>query len=90
MSTLEYAMRAKQIKNHPEANAEVSRTGLLKVCLFATYFYNVVFTVIMYFVCCWLQEYSNQMEALRRDLAAAREKNGIVLAKENYECVCLH
>ena len=30
------------------------------------------------------QEYNEEIERLRRDLQAAREKNGIYIAEENY------
>lgn len=33
------------------------------------------------------QEYNEEIERLRRDLQAAREKNGIFLAEENYRWV---
>lgn len=32
-----------------------------------------------------LQEYSEEIERLRRDLMAMREKNGVYLANENYQ-----
>uniref|UniRef100_A0AC34F1U3 Kinesin-like protein n=1 Tax=Panagrolaimus sp. ES5 TaxID=591445 RepID=A0AC34F1U3_9BILA len=60
ISTLEYSTRAKNIKNNPEVNQQVTRKALLK-------------------------EYNEEIEKLRKDLAAAREKNGIFLAQENYD-----
>uniref|UniRef100_A0A7E4ZZG4 Kinesin-like protein n=1 Tax=Panagrellus redivivus TaxID=6233 RepID=A0A7E4ZZG4_PANRE len=60
VSTLEYAQRAKNIKNNPEVNAQVTRKAMLK-------------------------EYNEEVERLRRDLAAARQKNGIFISSENYE-----
>lgn len=33
---------------------------------------------------CIFQTYNEEIERLRRDLQAAREKNGIFLAEENY------
>uniref|UniRef100_A0A914VQU9 Kinesin-like protein n=1 Tax=Plectus sambesii TaxID=2011161 RepID=A0A914VQU9_9BILA len=60
LSTLEYAQRAKNIKNHPEINQKLTRRALL-------------------------MEYNDEIERLRRDLVAAREKNGIFLAQENYD-----
>jgi kinesin family protein 11 len=60
VNTLDYAQRAKNIKNCPEINQMVTRKGLLK-------------------------EYNDEIERLRRDLIAAREKTGIYLDKENYE-----
>lgn len=60
MNTLEYAQRAKNIKNNPEINQKITRRGLLR-------------------------EYNEEIDRLRRDLLAAREKHGIYLEKENYE-----
>ncbi|KAL3119651.1 hypothetical protein niasHT_006737 [Heterodera trifolii] len=60
VNTLEYAQRAKNIKNNPEVNQKITRRGLLK-------------------------EYNEEIERLRRDLLAAREKHGIFLDKENYD-----
>lgn len=57
---MEYAQRAKNIKNNPEVNQKISRRGLLK-------------------------EYNDEIERLRRDLVAARDKHGVFLDKENYE-----
>lgn len=34
-----------------------------------------------------MQEYTEEIERLKRDLAAAREKNGIYISVENYEYV---
>uniref|UniRef100_A0A0N5AS38 Kinesin-like protein n=1 Tax=Syphacia muris TaxID=451379 RepID=A0A0N5AS38_9BILA len=62
VNTLEYASRAKNIKNHPEANQTLSRRALLKA-------------------------YNDEVERLKRDLQAAREKNGIFVDKDNFECV---
>lgn len=33
----------------------------------------------------YFQEYTEEIERMRRDLQAAREKNGIFLAEENYK-----
>ncbi len=33
------------------------------------------------------QEYTEEIERLRRDLQAARDKNGIFLAQENYDAM---
>uniref|UniRef100_A0A914GYD2 Kinesin motor domain-containing protein n=1 Tax=Globodera rostochiensis TaxID=31243 RepID=A0A914GYD2_GLORO len=60
VNTLEYAQRAKNIKNNPEINQKITRRGLLK-------------------------EYNEEIERLRRDLLAAREKHGIYLDRENYD-----
>lgn len=35
-----------------------------------------------------MQEYTEEIERLKRDLAAAREKNGVYISPENYEYVC--
>lgn len=40
------------------------------------------------FTCLFMQEYTEEIERLKRDLAAAREKNGIYISVENYEYVC--
>lgn len=34
-----------------------------------------------------LQEYTEEIERLKRDLAATRDKNGVYLSAENYEYV---
>ncbi|CAI5441959.1 unnamed protein product [Caenorhabditis angaria] len=59
-STLEYAMRAANIKNKPICNTKVSKKTILK-------------------------EYSDEIEKLRRDLRAAREKNGVIISEESHE-----
>uniref|UniRef100_A0A1I7UXL0 Kinesin-like protein n=2 Tax=Caenorhabditis tropicalis TaxID=1561998 RepID=A0A1I7UXL0_9PELO len=59
-STLEYAMRAANIKNKPVCNSKVSKKTILK-------------------------EYSDEIEKLRRDLRAAREKNGVIISQESHE-----
>ncbi|CAB3408682.1 unnamed protein product [Caenorhabditis bovis] len=59
-STLEYAMRAANIKNKPICNTKVSKKTILK-------------------------EYSEEIEKLRRDLRAAREKNGVIISEESHE-----
>lgn len=59
-STLEYAMRAANIKNKPVCNSKVSKKTILK-------------------------EYSDEIEKLRRDLRAAREKNGVIISEESHE-----
>ena len=60
VNTLDYAQRAKNIKNNPEANQRITRKAILR-------------------------EYNEEIERLRRDLVAAREKHGVYLDKENYE-----
>lgn len=59
LSTLEYAMRAKSIRNKPEVNQRMSRNSLLK-------------------------EYVYEIERLKADVMAAREKNGIFFSEENW------
>lgn len=59
MSTLDYAIRAKSIRNKPEVNQRMSRNSLLK-------------------------EYVYEIERLKADVMAAREKNGIFFSEENW------
>ena len=59
LSTLEYAHRAKNIKNKPEINQRLSKKIIMK-------------------------EYAGQVERLKLDLIAAREKNGVFLSPETY------
>ncbi|KDQ09272.1 hypothetical protein BOTBODRAFT_191177 [Botryobasidium botryosum FD-172 SS1] len=59
LSTLDYALRAKSIKNKPELNQRMTRNGLLK-------------------------EYVCEIERLKGDLAAAREKNGVFFTREHW------
>jgi kinesin family member 11 len=59
MSTLDYAHRAKNIRNKPEVNQKMTKRALIK-------------------------EYVNQIEQLKSDLLASREKNGIYLTPESY------
>ncbi|XP_071053167.1 kinesin-like protein KIF11 [Onthophagus taurus] len=60
LSTLEYAMRAKSIKNRPEVNQKISRAALV-------------------------QQYVEEIERLKRDLNAARTRNGVYLDDDNYK-----
>ncbi|KAG9286765.1 hypothetical protein G9A89_012315 [Geosiphon pyriformis] len=62
LSTLEYAHRAKQIKNKPEINQKLAKMVLLK-------------------------EYVDQIERLKADLQATRDKNGVYLTPESYRDV---
>lgn len=57
LSTLDYAMRAKSIRNKPELNQRMTRNSLLK-------------------------DYIVEIERLKADLLAAREKNGIFFSEE--------
>ncbi|KAK7054865.1 Kinesin-related motor protein [Paramarasmius palmivorus] len=59
LSTLDYAMHAKSIRNKPELNQRMSRNSLLK-------------------------EYVSEIERLKADLLAAREKNGIFFSEETW------
>ncbi|WVO21392.1 uncharacterized protein IAS62_002700 [Cryptococcus decagattii] len=59
LSTLDYAIRAKSIRNRPEVNAHLTKTGLLK-------------------------EYVGDIERLKAELAATREKNGIYIPEDQW------
>ena len=59
LSTLDYAIRAKSIRNRPEINQRMTRNSLLK-------------------------EYVAEIEHLKADLLAAREKNGIFFAEDTW------
>ncbi|XP_031399313.1 kinesin-like protein KIN-5B [Punica granatum] len=59
LSTLDYAYRAKNIKNKPEANQKMSKAVLLKD-LYA------------------------EIERMREDIRAAREKNGVYIPHERF------
>jgi kinesin family protein 11 len=60
LSTLEYAIRAKSIRNRPEVNAHLTKTSLLK-------------------------EYLSDIERLKAELWATREKNGIYIPEEQWK-----
>jgi kinesin family protein 11 len=60
ISTLDYAFRAKNIRNMPQVNQMVSKKTLLK-------------------------EFTHEIEKLRSELIATRQKNGIYLTPETYE-----
>ncbi|KAJ7172431.1 P-loop containing nucleoside triphosphate hydrolase protein [Mycena filopes] len=60
LSTLDYAMRAKSIRNKPELNQRMTRNSLLK-------------------------EYVVEIERLKADVLAAREKNGIFFSEETWQ-----
>ncbi|WWC63609.1 uncharacterized protein I303_106214 [Kwoniella dejecticola CBS 10117] len=60
LSTLDYAIRAKSIRNRPEVNAHLTKAGLLK-------------------------EYTGDIERLKNELMAAREKNGIYIPEEQWQ-----
>jgi kinesin family protein 11 len=59
LSTLEYAHRAKNIRNKPEVNAKTSKTVLIK-------------------------DMVHEIDRLKADLAATREKNGVYMAADRY------
>lgn len=59
LSTLDYAYRAKNIKNKPEVNQKMSKAVLLKD-LYA------------------------EIERMREDIRAAREKNGVYISQERF------
>ncbi|KAF5391361.1 hypothetical protein D9757_001867 [Collybiopsis confluens] len=59
LSTLDYAMSAKSIRNKPEINQRMTRNSLLK-------------------------EYIAEIERLKADVLAAREKNGIFFSEESW------
>ncbi len=60
LSTLDYALRAKSIRNKPEVNQRMNRNALIK-------------------------EYVGEIERLKGDLLAAREKNGIFFSEETWK-----
>lgn len=60
LSTLDYALRAKSIRNKPEVNQRMSRNALLK-------------------------EYIGEIDRLKADVLAAREKNGIFFSEETWK-----
>ncbi|ORX88668.1 kinesin-domain-containing protein [Basidiobolus meristosporus CBS 931.73] len=59
-STLDYASRAKSIRNKPEVNQKLTKKALIK-------------------------EYVDEIERLKSDLMASRDKNGVYLTSENYQ-----
>ncbi len=60
ISTLDYAFRAKNIRNKPQVNQLISKKTLLK-------------------------EFTAEIEKLKSDLIATRQRNGVYLTNENYE-----
>ncbi|PNS21900.1 hypothetical protein CAC42_498 [Sphaceloma murrayae] len=60
ISTLDYAFRAKNIKNKPQANAMVSKKTMLK-------------------------EFTAEIEKLKGELMATRQRNGVYLTQEAFE-----
>ncbi|KAG4025801.1 hypothetical protein MFRU_050g00180 [Monilinia fructicola] len=60
ISTLDYAFRAKNIRNKPQVNQMVNKKTLLK-------------------------DFTYEIEKLKGELIAARQRNGVYLTNENYE-----
>lgn len=60
ISTLDYAFRAKNIRNKPQVNQVVSKKTLLK-------------------------EFTSEIEKLKAELIATRQRNGVYLTTESYE-----
>jgi len=60
LSTLDYAIRAKSIRNRPEVNQHLTKTGLLK-------------------------EYLGDIERLKAEVLAAREKNGVYIPEDQWK-----
>lgn len=60
ISTLDYAFRAKNIRNKPQINQILSKKTLLR-------------------------EFTTEIEKLKSELIATRQRNGVYLSNENYE-----
>ncbi|KAF1947277.1 kinesin [Clathrospora elynae] len=60
ISSLDYAFRAKNIRNKPQVNQAINKKTLLK-------------------------EYTAEIEKLKGELIATRQRNGVYLTQENYE-----
>lgn len=60
ISTLDYAFRAKNIRNKPQVNQMVNKKTLLR-------------------------EFTAEIERLKSELIATRQRNGVYLSNENYE-----
>ncbi|KAI1100521.1 kinesin-domain-containing protein [Jackrogersella minutella] len=60
ISTLDYAFRAKNIRNKPQVNQRINKETLLK-------------------------EFTHEIERLRSELIATRQRNGVYLSNESYE-----
>ncbi|KAJ3350299.1 kinesin motor protein cin8 [Entophlyctis luteolus] len=60
LSTLDYAHRAKNIRNKPEVNQRMTKKALIR-------------------------DFETQIERLKLDLQATREKNGVYMAAETYK-----
>ncbi|CZR56168.1 probable kinesin-related protein bimC [Phialocephala subalpina] len=64
ISTLDYAFRAKNIRNKPQMNQMINKKTLLK-------------------------EFTFEIERLKSELIATRQRNGVYLTNENYEEITL-
>lgn len=60
ISTLDYAFRAKNIRNKPQVNQMIRKGALLR-------------------------DFTQEIENLKRELIATRQRNGVYLSNENYE-----
>ena len=60
ISTLDYAFRAKNIRNKPQVNQTISKKTLLR-------------------------EFTSEIEKLKGELVATRQRNGVYLTTKNYE-----
>lgn len=60
ISTLDYAFRAKNIRNKPQVNQMINKKTLLR-------------------------EFTTEIEKLKSELIATRQRNGVYLSNENYE-----
>ncbi|KAI0178971.1 kinesin-domain-containing protein [Hypoxylon sp. FL1284] len=60
ISTLDYAFRAKNIRNKPQVNQLINKKTMLR-------------------------EFTNEIEQLKRELIATRQRNGVYLSNETYE-----
>ncbi|KAJ4374089.1 Kinesin- motor protein [Neocucurbitaria cava] len=60
ISTLDYAFRAKNIRNKPQVNQAINKKTLLK-------------------------EFTAEIEKLKSELIATRQRNGVYLTQDNYE-----
>lgn len=72
--------------NKPEVNQKLTKRTLIKVSRqqLQETFTNQDREQEMN-VCVFRQEYTEEIERLKRDLAATRDKNGVYLSTENYE-----
>lgn len=76
--------------NKPEVNQKLTKRTLIKV---SRQQLQETFTNqdreqemnVRVCVCVFRQEYTEEIERLKRDLAATRDKNGVYLSTENYE-----